>query len=86
MNSRSITMVLCVVIFGVMLTWEIIAVAVSGQHATFSDVLRDINWRSGWLVALVVGAIWIHIFWAPYLPQYPSDHHKKSDTKQIDQK
>jgi hypothetical protein len=86
MNYPRVTMILCCVIFGVMLIWEIIAVSVSGQHATFSDVLRDINWQSGWLLALIIGAIYVHIFFAPYLRQYPSDHRRQTDTKQVDQK
>jgi hypothetical protein len=66
---RRTTIVLLVVSAVVLVAWDVAAAwYTQSSQPTISNVLREWNYNCGWLVALVSGAVWLHIFCVPLLP------------------
>jgi uncharacterized membrane protein SpoIIM required for sporulation len=51
------------------LLWEVVALSEAGDGATFSAVLRQANYNSGGIIALVLAALYCHVFLSAYLPK-----------------
>ena len=68
MTGPQNTVIFLIVVAVGLLAWEFWACYTPGPDDTISAVLRQMNERTGGLLALILLALWLHVFLIDLLP------------------
>ena len=69
MTNPQLTAVFLIVVAVGLLLWEFWACYTPGPDDTISAVLRQMNERTGGLLALALLGLWLHVFFIDSLPK-----------------